>query len=514
MNISKLLCALSIFFHFNLVTAKSVEFSIFTFNDVYDIHPKHDGIGGFSTLQTMLEKERQKVKHHITTMNGDFLFPSIYSSIDKGKHRVDLFNAMKVDFVVLGNHEFDFGPKIVKERMAESNFLWFGANVYDTDGNYFTGEKQTAIIEVEGVKIGFFGIVTNETPIVSSTENSVLFCPLKHTAKRMCKELKEQGADVIVALTHLFISEDLHLAEEVPEIDIILGGHDHDPIVWYQKETLIMKTGQNAYFLGKIDLQIEVSEVLNKRDVKIFPSFEILVNKNHLPNQEIAQKVSEFDNYFSEIGGKPLACIETALDSRHGVIRGSESTMGNLILDALREEFQTDAALMSGGIIRGDRYYPAGTAINYEDLMKELPFENENIVIEVSGSDILKVLETGVARAEYLSGAFPQVSGIEFFFNRGNSSGERIIEAKIKGHSIEPEKRYTLATNTFNQEGGDGYFSLCNGKVLIGSDQGGKLIDTVRRYLEKHPHLEVHLDGRIKMISATSALDAKKHWID
>jgi 2',3'-cyclic-nucleotide 2'-phosphodiesterase (5'-nucleotidase family) len=330
----------------------------------------------------------------------------------------------------------------------------------------------------------------------------------------MCKELKEQGADVIVALTHLFISEDLHLAEEVPEIDIILGGHDHDPIVWYQKETLIMKTGQNAYFLGKIDLQIEVNEVLNKRDVKIFPSIEILVNKNHLPNQEIAQKVSEFDNYFSEIGAKPLACIETALDSRHGVIRGSESTMGNLILDALREEFQTDAALMSGGIIRGDRYYPAGTAINYEDLMKELPFENENIVIEVSGSDILKVLETGVARAEYLSGAFPQVSGIEFFFNRGNSPGERIIEAKIKGYSIEPEKRYTLATNTFNQEGGDGYFSLCNGKVLIGSDQGGKLIDTVRRHLEKHPHLEVHLDGRIKMISATSALDAKKHWID
>ena len=96
---------------------KKIEFTIFTFNDVYDIHPKADGIGGFSTLQTMLEEERKKYKHHITTMNGDFLFPSIYSTLDKGKHRVELFNQMGVDVVVLGNHEFDFGPKVVKERI-------------------------------------------------------------------------------------------------------------------------------------------------------------------------------------------------------------------------------------------------------------------------------------------------------------------------------------------------------------------------------------------------------------
>jgi 5'-nucleotidase/UDP-sugar diphosphatase len=502
------------FFSLSLtLCAQVVEFNIFTFNDVYDIHPKADGIGGFSSLHTMLERERAKCRYHITTMNGDFLFPSIFSTIDKGKHRVELFNAMGVDLVVLGNHEFDFGPKVVLERIQESNFPWLGANVYNTDGNYFSGPDQTKIVEVEGVKIGFFGLVTNETPIVSSTENSVLFCPLKLTAKRMCQELKAQGADVIIALTHLFIDEDRQLADEVPEIDVILGGHDHDPIVWYQKETLIMKTGQNAYFLGKVVLNIDKDEIKGQKHIKVYPSFHMLVNKNEKPHPVIEECIKGFDAYFSAIGTKTLGIVETSLDSRHAVVRGSESSMANLILDALKEYFDADAALMSGGIIRGDRYYAAGTPITYEDLMKELPFENENILIEIQGKDILKALENGVALAEHLAGSFPQVSGIEYYFNKGNNPGERILDVKIKGKDLEMEKVYLLATNTYNQAGGDGFFSLVNGKVIQNAEAGGKLIHVVKDYIEKKQNLSIQLEGRIKMIAYPNLLDHKKAWL-
>jgi 5'-nucleotidase/UDP-sugar diphosphatase len=493
-------------------SCKNVEFTIFTFNDVYDIHPKPDGVGGFSTLHTMLERERKKCQYHITTMNGDFLFPSIFSSVDKGKHRVELFNQMGVDLVVLGNHEFDFGPGVVLERIKESNFPWFGANVYDIHGNYFSGNEQTKIVEVEGIKIGFFGLVTTETPIVSSTENSVLFCPLKLTAKRMCEQLKAQGADVIVALTHLFIDEDRQLAQEVPQIDVILGGHDHDPIVWYEKQTLIMKTGQNAYFLGKVVLNIDADEIHEEKRIKVYPSFEMLVNKNQVPDASIEASIRGYDTYFSSITKNVLGYVQGALDSRHAVVRSSESSMGNLILDALRERFQTDAAIMSGGIIRGDRYYPAGTPITYEDLMKELPFENENIVIEVLGKDILKALENGVALAEHLAGSFPQVSGIEYFFNKGNNTGERILDVKIQGKELEMDKLYTLATNTYNQSGGDGYFSLTNGRVLQHPSDAGKLIDVVKTYIEEKKDIASKIDGRIKMIAYPKLLDQKQRW--
>lgn len=498
-----------LFFSFSAFT-KTVEFTIFTFNDVYEIHPKADGLGGFSPLMTILEKERRLAKHHITTMNGDFLFPSVYSSLDKGKHRVELFNAMGVDMVVLGNHEFDFGPKVVKERIEESQFPWLGANVYDIDGNYFTGETQTKIYEMDGIKIGFFGLVTNETPIVSSTENSVLFCPLRLTAKRMCEQLKKEGADVIIALTHLFIDEDRQLAHEVPEIDVILGGHDHDPIIWYEKNTLIMKTGQNAYFLGRVDLLIEKIE----GEIQIFPSCRLIANKNVEPSSFIETFIDRYDHHLADYGMKPLTVIETSLDSRHGVIRGGESTMANLITDALRLEFDADVAMMSGGIIRGDRYYGPGTPLTHEDLMKELPFENVNIVIEVLGADILKALENGVALAEHLAGAFPQVSGMEYFFNKCQHPGERIIDVKIGGKPLEMTKKYRLATNTYNQGGGDGYFSFVNCKVVVGAESGGKLIDCVKNYLSDKPLLDIKEDGRIKMISLPQVLDRKKEWMN
>lgn len=490
----------------------TTKFTILTFNDVYDIHPKPSGMGGFATLQTLLKKERENAKHHITTMNGDFLFPSVLSTFDKGKHRVELFNEMGVDFVVLGNHEFDFGPKVVKDRIAESNFLWLGGNVYDIEGNYFSGDEQTKIIDVDGVKVGFFGLITTETPILSQTDNCVLFCPLTLTAKRLCSELKAKGADVIVALTHLFIGEDRQLAKEVPEIDVILGGHDHDPVVWYEHETLIMKTGQNAYFLGRIDLLLETIVDRGKRTVKVFPSWKILLNRQGDIDQVIQAHIDRYDQYFNQMGSKPLCFLEAPLDSRHAVVRTQESTMANLFLDALRDQFSADVAMMSGGIIRGDRFYEAGTSITYKDLLKELAFDNDNIVIEVSGKDLLQALENGVTNTKDLAGKFLQVSGMEYFYNPNNLLGERIIDVKINGKPLDIQKKYRLATNTYNQSGGDGFFSLADGKILVNYDEAGKLIDTVIQYLQRHPKICVKKEKRIRSIDDVSSFGSKKVW--
>lgn len=490
---------------------KTVDFTIFTFNDVYDIHPQENNVGGFSKFHTILKKYRKQVRNHITTMNGDFLSPSVLSSLDKGRHRIELFNAMGVDLVVLGNHEFDFGPEVVKERIKESNFPWLAANVYDTDGNYFTGEKQTHIVDIDGVKIGFFGVITNETPMLSSTQNSALFCPLRITAKRMCQKLKEEGADVIVALTHLFFKEDRELAKEVPEIDVILGGHDHDPMIFYEHGTLIMKTGQNAYFLGKIDLQIEVLETEGKKNVQVYPSWEIVLNRNIEPDYKIQEYVDKYDNDFAKLL-EPIGYVKTSLDSRHGVVRGQESSMANFILDVLRETFHADAALIGGGCIRGDRYYGPNTPITQSDLFRELPFDNENVVVEVSGRAIVEALEHGVSHVEHLAGRFLQVSGISYIYNGGKNPGERIIDVKIGGKPLEEHKLYKLVTNTYIQSGGDGFFSLCNGSVIKTPEQAGKVLDCVVSYLKTHPEIYAKEDGRIQKISVPSTLDMRNQW--
>ena len=89
-------------------------------------------------MQTLLNQERASSTHHVTTVNGDFLSPSILSIFDKGAHRIDLFNLLGVDMVVAGNHEFDFGPDEVKKRISESNFPWLTANAFGVYGRYFT----------------------------------------------------------------------------------------------------------------------------------------------------------------------------------------------------------------------------------------------------------------------------------------------------------------------------------------------------------------------------------------
>lgn len=475
---------------------KEVEFTILTFNDVYDIHPKVTGLGGFANFQTILENERKKWKNTFTTMNGDFLFPSILSTYDRAKHRIELLNSMGVDLVVLGNHEFDFGPQVVLDRIKESKFPWLGANAYNLKGQYFSGKKQALIKEIDGVKIGFFGIVTNDTPVLSSCENEVIFTPITFTAKKMCKELKSMGADVIVALTHLFIDEDLSLAREVPEIDVILGGHDHDPIMWHENNTLIMKTGQNAYFLGRVSLRIVKNENSPEKTM-VFPSWEIVLNRGHKPSTNIQALVDKYDRNFKSVGSKRLTILDVGLDSRHATLRSKESTFGNLVTDALRHEHEADCAIMSGGIIRGDKLYVKGTELSYEDLLSELAFDNENIVIRLKGINILQALENGVSHCEVLAGKFPQVSGIQFSYSKKNKPGQRIKEVFINGKPLSLQKYYTLATNTYNASGGDGYVSFSKGEIIKHPKQAGRLIETVKKYIEKNPVLNGKPEGRI-----------------
>lgn len=485
--------------------AKTVNFTIFSFNDVYNISPDRDGRGGYAGLYTLLEKEREKVKHHVTTVNGDFLFPSILSAFDKAAHRIELLNDLGVDLVSLGNHEFDFGPEVVKERMAESKFQWLAANAFDTECRYFTGPKQTVIIDVEGVKIGFFGLITVETPLLSSTNRKVCFTPIAFTAKQMVQQLKKEGADVIVALTHLFIEDDRQLAVEVPEIDVILGGHDHEPFTWYDGKTFVHKSGQNANFLARINLLIEKDDETSR--VKVFPSWKIIANHRISENPKIAAKIQGYEALFEEHAKQPVAMTTTLLDSNAGKVRSQETTVGNLIADALRFSCKADVAIISGGIIRGDRTYAPGTMITFKDILSELPFGNICYLVEITGEEILEALENGVSQIEGKAGRFSQVSGIEYAFDSNQIPGRRITYAGINGLPLDRKGLYRVATVDYMYNGGDGYNCFKKGKLLIGPLHRMELVTVVVDYLKKLGRINATVENRIKCVQCSKALD-------
>jgi 5'-nucleotidase/UDP-sugar diphosphatase len=232
--------------------SQNATLTLLTMNDVYEITPVQ-GQGGLAELMTLLRAERATATHHLTTVNGDFLSPSLMSALFKGAQMVALFNALGVDVVTFGNHEFDLGPEVTQQRIAESHFVWLGTNVLGADGKPFGGAGATLTRQVGELTVGMFGLVTLETAYLSSPGPTVTFAPVVPTAQAAVEALRQAGADVIIALTHLTIAEDRALAQQVPGISVILGGHEHAPITWYEGGTLIHKSGQDARYLGRID---------------------------------------------------------------------------------------------------------------------------------------------------------------------------------------------------------------------------------------------------------------------
>jgi len=484
--------------------AKTVTFTILSFNDVYEIVPDKNGRGGFASMQTLLDQERATSTHHVTTVNGDFLSPCILSIFDKGAHRIDLFNMLGVDMVVLGNHEFDFGPDVVKKRIAESKFPWLTANAFGVDGKYFTGEKQTLIYDVDGIKVGFFGLLTVETPELSSTEKKVCFSPLAFTARQMVQELKAQGADVIVALTHLLIAEDRQLAKEVPEIDVILGGHDHDPITWYDESTFIHKSGQNAYYLIRLDLVIDKEE---GSAAKVFPSWKVILNKGHEEDPTVARAVAGYQSLLDTMTSETLATTSVEINTLYSVVRTQESVMGNLVADALRVGCEADVAIISGGIIRGNKIYKVGSTISMKDLYTEMPFGNLNVVVELAGRDIWSALENGLSQYDGKAGRFPQVSGIKFIFDETRPIGSRLIDVTIDGHPLDMNHLYKVATVDYMFHGGDGYNMFKSGKLILSPLRQMPTVGTLADYLRTTHSVTTTIEGRITSISSSASLD-------
>jgi len=478
------------------LTAQTANFTILTFNDVYEIVADGRGRGGFAEMQTLLEKERAQSKYHITTMNGDFLSPCILSTLDKGAHRIKLFNEMDIDVVVLGNHEFDFGPDEVLKRIRESKFPWLAANAIGLDGKPFTGEKQTIILDVEGIKVGFFGLITVDTPNLSATGQKVCFLPLIHTAKEMVQNLKSQGADVIVALTHLHMPEDRRLAEEVPEIDVILGGHDHEPETYYNNRTLVHKSGFNAWYLTRLDLVLEKNDVT--KETKVFPTWNVILNKDTPRQANIASIVDDLQTSLERITGEPIGVMGISCDTISSNTRSKESAFANYVVDALTEFCGADVGFITGGLIRGNQKYEVGRTLTLKDFLTELPFQNVIAMVEMSGAALLQALENGVAKVGTRAGRFPQVSGMHFLYDPNLPLGNRIQEVSIGDKPLDLNATYKVATVDYLLNGGDGYEMFKTGKILISPLKEIELVNVVVDKLKQMGSLQSQVEGRIQ----------------
>ncbi len=467
-------------------------------NDIYEISPIK-GQGGFAPLMTLLKQARQRDANAVTTVGGDFLSPSLLSGTTRGDQMIALFNAIGVDAVTFGNHEFDFGDDVLKTRISESKFPWIGTNVLSkADGKPYGGAVATWTKTVGDIKVGFLGVITPETAHLSSAGPEIRFDNVKETAAAAVKALRDGGANVVVALTHLTIAEDRDLATTVKGIDLVLGGHDHDPISFYEGSTLILKAGHDGQYLGVVQLAVSTKATDKGPATTVTPTeWRFTTTAGVTPDVEVATLVRKYTDNLDTTLAAVIGTTETELDSRKDVVRTQEASMGNLIADAMREGLKADVAITNGGGIRADALHPAGSKITRKDIFAELPFGNVGVLTELKGIDLMAALEHGVSKVEEKAGRFPQVSGVTFTYDPKLPSGTRVTEAKVGGKPLDPAAVYRVATNDYMLKGGDGYGALTRGKVVVDPSGAVLMATIVMDYVEAKKTVAPKVEGRI-----------------
>jgi 5'-nucleotidase len=435
-----------------------VRVTLLQVNDVYQFLPVERGReGGLARVSTLRKEIAKQSPHTMLLLSGDTISPSVESITYQGRQMIDAWNQVGLDYSVYGNHEFDFGPEVLRERVGESKFKWLGSNVIDKrTGKTFADAPPFVVREFGGVKVGIFGITLPETKTTSSPGPNVEFRDSCETAKEVIPKLREAGARAIVALTHLSLKEDKELARCAEGIDVIIGGHEHTLLQSSSAGVPIFKMTADAREMGRIDLNVDSKT----GRVKSIDWEVIKVDEGVREDPEFAAVTAKYAAKIKELAGR-VGRTRVALDARSAENRTRETNVGNLVADAFRRATGAELALLNGGSVRADTVITPGW-LTMRDVLSILPFNNELEVIEVKGSLLKEALENGVGRTAPGAepGRFPQVSGMKYSFDASLPAGQRIKSVTVGTRPLDPERTYTLATTRYIAVGGDGYDML------------------------------------------------------
>lgn len=413
---------------------------------------------------------------------GDTTHGLPIATISEGESIIKLMNKIGYDAMVPGNHDFNYGYERLIELKEMADFSIIAANVVREDG---TRDLEEYIIkEIDGLKIGIFGLTTEETKYKSNPKNTegVNITDPIAKAEEMVKKLKGEKVDMIIALVHIGVDEESNpkssdIAKKVEGIDLIVDGHSHTKLEegMVIGDTLLVQTGEHLKNIGVVDIEFVEGKIKNKTAKLV--TFEEAVALGE--DEEISKAIEELQKENEEVTSAIVGKTKVDLIGEREIVRAGESNLGNLATDAMLYITGADVALTNGGGIRAS--IKTGD-ITKGDILEVFPFGNYIVVKEVKGIDILNALEHGVDAYPEPAGKFPHVAGMSYKIDPSKEAGNRIVDLKIKGEPVDLKKTYTLATNDFMAVGGDGYTMLGEGE-LVGEFEG--LDEALIKYEER-----------------------------
>jgi 2',3'-cyclic-nucleotide 2'-phosphodiesterase (5'-nucleotidase family) len=439
-------------------------------NDVYRLDPNAEDRGGLARVATLVRGLRAEADHTVFSLGGDTLSPSLLSTLVQGRQMIEAWNLLGLDVATLGNHEFDRGLPLLLERMAESRFSWVSSNVRDRrSGRPIGGARPWLRLDAAGVRVGMVGLTAEDTASTSSPGPDVVFEPPVAAARAALAEMGP--VDVRVALTHLEIAHDRDLARAVP-LDVILGGHDHDPMLERAGGTPIVKTGADAVNLGQVTFETRCGRVLARRE-RLIP-----VDAGIAEAPDVTAMVRRYAALATRELDAQAGVTRVPLDARTDVIRREPTALGGFLAEAMRARAGADVALLNAGSIRGDRLIAPGPLAR-RDVHELLPFGNVLALVEVSGADLREALERSADHLPRPAGHYLQVAGVAFGLDPAAPPGRRVSRVTVAGQPLDPARAYRVAVPDYLARGQDGFTMLARGRVLLSPEAGPALVDVL-----------------------------------
>jgi 5'-nucleotidase len=474
--------------------APAVHLTLLQVNDVYTLTPVDGGRrGGLARLAGLVKRIRSENPNTLFVLAGDVISPSPMSWVLRGEQMIAGFNAAGLDLATFGNHDFDFGPDVLIQRMRESRFAWLSANVLDRRSETpFGGARRDLIVTLGGVPVGVFGVTTPETQKTSSPGPDVVFRDPLAVAREVGPALRTRGARVVVAITHQDMVADRAVAADTAgDVDVILGGHEHEPLVAEEGKTIITKAGADARYLVRVDLWLAADGRVLERSWTFHE-----IGARLRPDPEVAALVDRYETRLGRELDVVVGRTTVPLDARRGPLRTEETNIADFVADVMRRRLESDVAIVNGGGIRSDRLVPPGT-LTKRDVNAMLPFGNVVMKVEVTGARLRQALEQGLAEVEREGGGFPQVSGLRMVWDPQAPAGERIVGLQVAGVPVDPARRYTVAVLDYLVRGGDGITAFRDGRVLVNATNGPLLAELVVEAITAAGTIAPTIDGRV-----------------
>ena len=452
--------------------------------------------------------------------NGDDLAPSVLGFEYEGEHMVEALNAMGVDAVGAGNHEFDFGVETASDRFAESEFPWVVANLLTPDGDPVPGAERWSTVEADGHTVGVFGLVSESFHRITDYPDEWQVLDVVEAAREAVAALRSDGADLVVLASHVASDTHERLAADVDGLDVIVGSHSD--VVYAAPEvldgTVVAEFGDEFDHLGRLTLDAASGDLLEWERLDFYDSTALEDDEapggdrpEHTPvDVSTVEGDDEFralvDGYLEDLEerlGEPVVESEVPLNATFENY-ARETAFGNLLTDLMREvgdvEREVDVAIQNAGGIRSNAVYGPGE-ITGRDVMDVLPFPNEIEVYAVDGATLAAYLEASVRPMPGDFGAQPaiQVSGLSYEW-RGHFGEAQVFNVFVGGEPLDPEAEYLVATNDFvagRSVLGDGDLVFASGQ-LQGPYVKERLEEDFETIAPEREHRIVRVDERVE----------------